>query len=237
MSDTSDISDMGRDDSVLAAEYALGLLSAEERGTAASRLAAEPALRADLRFWLSRLSSLDDGFAETAPPASAWAAIDKRLFAAASRQTGWWNSLALWRSFAGAAAAIAIVAVSLNVMGPRPDPNTFAAQLVAALSAQGSNVQVVALYNAQSGEVRLTALSGDKVADKDYQLWAIQGDAAPKSLGLIKIDARTDVKLPADVLAAFGPGTTLAISLEPLGGSPNAGPTGPVVAAGKAMPI
>jgi anti-sigma-K factor RskA len=236
MSDDSDISGMD-EDRVLAAEYALGLLSAEERARAAARLAAEPALRADLRFWLSRLSSLDGEFAETAPPASAWAGIERQLFAGAPGQGRWWDSLALWRSFAGAAAAIAIVAVGLNVMAPRPDPNAFAAQLVAALSAQGSNVQVVALYNATSGEVRLTALSGDKVPDKDYQLWAIEGDAAPKSLGLIKIDARNDVKLPADVLAQFGPGTTLAISLEPLGGSPKATPTGPVVAAGKATAI
>jgi len=236
MSDETDISGMS-EDSVLAAEYALGLLSADEHARAAARLRAEPALRRDLRFWQGRLSSLDDQFAESAPPASTWSGIEKRLFASGAQSTGWWNSLALWRSFAGAAAAIAIVAIGVNVMAPRPDPNAFAAQLVAALSAQGSNVQVVALYNAQSGEVRLTALSGDRVPDKDYQLWAIQGDAGPKSLGLIKIDARNDVKLPADVLASFGPGTTLAISLEPLGGSPKPVPTGPVVAAGKAMPI
>ena len=68
-------------------------------------------------------------------------------------------------------------------------------------------------------------------------IWAIEGSDAPKSLGLLKIDARNDVTLPADVLAKFGPGTTLAISLEPLGGSPNPTPTGPVVAAGKATPI
>jgi len=234
MSDESDISGMG-EDSVLAAEYALGLLSADEHARAAARLRAEPALRSDLRFWQGRLASLDDGFAETAPPPAAWTALERRLFA--ERRAPWWDSLMLWRSFAGVTAAIALVAIMINVMAPAPDPNAFAAQLVAALSAQGSNVQVVALYNAQSGEVRLTALSGDKVPDKDYQLWAIQGDAAPKSLGLIKIDARNDVKLPADVLAAFGPGTTLAISLEPLGGSPKATPTGPVVAVGKATAI
>jgi anti-sigma-K factor RskA len=39
------------------------------------------------------------------------------------------------------------------------------------------------------------------------------------------------------VLAGFGPGTTLAISLEPQGGSPTGLPTGPVVAAGKAAQI
>ena len=233
MSDEIDISGPSGDE-VLAAEYALGLLPEVEREAAAARLSREPALRAELRFWLGRFSSLDRGFAETPAPASAWASIERRLFA---QRRGAWESLALWRSLAGVAAAVAVVAIGLNVVTPRADPNAFAAQLVAALSAQGSNVQVVALYNAQSGEVRLTTLAGDKVPDKDYQLWAIQGSAAPESLGVIKIDARNDVKLPADVLAQFGPGTVLAISLEPLGGSPNAGPTGPVVAAGKATAI
>ena len=46
-----------------------------------------------------------------------------------------------------------------------------------------------------------------------------------------------DVKVAPDILVGFGEGTTLAITLEPKGGSPTAGPTGPVVAAGKALPI
>jgi anti-sigma-K factor RskA len=46
-----------------------------------------------------------------------------------------------------------------------------------------------------------------------------------------------DVKVSPDILAGFGPGTTLAISLEPKGGSKTGAPTGPVVAAGKAAQI
>ena len=209
MSDEIDISGPGGDE-ILAAEYALGLLPEVERESAAARLRQDPAMRADLRFWLHGFSSLDIGFAETPPPATAWPAIERRLFAS---RRGVWDSLALWRSLAGVAGAIAVLAIGLNLVTPRADPNAFAAQLVAALSAQGSNVQVVALYNADSGEVRLTTLAGDRVPDKDYQLWAIEGTGAPQSLGVIKIDARNDVKLPADVLAQFGPGTTLAISL------------------------
>jgi anti-sigma-K factor RskA len=236
MSDEIDIS--GSDEgSVLAAEYALGLLPADEYERTSAQLRGDAALRADLRFWTRRLSSLDAQFAETTPPAGVWPAIERRLFADQRQSASWWNSLTLWRSFAGAAAAIAIVAVSLNLMAPRTDPNAFAAQLVAALSAQGSNVQVVALYNANSGQVRLTTLSGDSVPDKDYELWAIEGSAAPKSMGVIKIGVRNDVAIKPDVLAGFGPGTTLAITLEQTGGSPTGAPQGPIVAAGKATQI
>ena len=235
MSDDSDITGSS-EDRFLVAEYALGLLKPDEYAALGARLRSDRALQADLRFWRGRLSSLDMQFAETPAPAATWSKLERRLFPAAAK-AGFWNSLAVWRSLSGAAAAIAVIAIGVNVMAPRPDANAFAAQLVAALNAQGSNVSVVALYNAQSGQVRLTTVSGEKVPDKDYQLWAIEGSDAPKSLGLLKIDARNDVTLPADVLAKFGAGTTLAISLEPLGGSPNPTPSGPVVAAGKATPI
>jgi anti-sigma-K factor RskA len=56
-------------------------------------------------------------------------------------------------------------------------------------------------------------------------------------MGVIPINQRVDVPVKADILAGFGPGVTLAISLEPKGGSPTGAPTGPVVAAGKATPI
>jgi anti-sigma-K factor RskA len=224
------------EDELLAAEYALGLLTPAEHATVGARLRADPALRADLRFWRARLASLDWGFAETPAPAAVWPRLERRLFAEPARG-GWWNSLALWRALSAAALAVAVVAIGIDLAMPRPDPNAFAAQLVAALSAQGSDVNVVALYNATTGQVRLTTISGTAVADKDYELWAIEGSNPPRSMGVIPVTQNVDVKITPDILAGFGPGTTLAISLEPKGGSKTGAPTGPVVAAGKAARI
>jgi anti-sigma-K factor RskA len=56
-------------------------------------------------------------------------------------------------------------------------------------------------------------------------------------MGVIPINASYDVKIAPEILAQFGPGTTLAISLEPKGGSKTGAPTGPVVAAGQAVKI
>jgi len=235
MSEDGDISGMD-EDSVRVAEYALGLLTPDEHTAMGTRLRADRLLRTELGFWRTRLAGLDAQFAETPAPAAVWQRIERRLFAG-SAPARWWNSLALWRGLSAAAAAVAVIAIGVNIATPRPDPNAFAAQLVAALSAQGSNVQVVALYNAQTGQVRLTTISGEAVPDKDYELWAIEGTNAPKSMGVIPINQRVDVPVKSDILAGFGPGVTLAISLEPKGGSPTGAPTGPVVAAGKATPI
>ena len=236
MSDDRDISGAG-EDGVLAAEYVLGVLPPDEYAAVGQRLRIDAALRADYRLWRNRLSTLDAQFAETPAPARVWTRIEQRLFASPAGQRGLWNSIGFWRSLSAAAALVAIVAIGVNVATPRPDPNAFAAQLVAALSAQGSNVSVVALYNASTGQLRLTTLSGDVVPDKDYELWAIEGSNPPKSMGVFPINQRVDMKLTSEELAGFGPGITLAISLEPKGGSTTGAPTGPVVAAGQVKPI
>jgi anti-sigma-K factor RskA len=235
MSEDGDIS--GHDEArLLAAEYVLGVLPPAEHAAVSARLGAEPALRAEVRFWRSRLARLDAQFAETPAPAAVWTRLEGRLFGR-DRGPGLWGSVAFWRSLSGVMAAIALLAIAINLAAPRPDPDAFAAQLVAALSAQGSNVQVVALYNATTGQVRLTTISGAAVPDKDYELWAIEGSKPPRSMGVIPIDRRVDVPVAPDILAGFGPGTTLAISLEPKGGSKTGAPTGPVVAAGQAKAI
>jgi len=235
MSDDSDITGHN-EDAFLVAEYALGLLKPDEYAALGARLRTDRALQADLRFWRGRLASLDGQFAETPAPAAVWSKLERRLFPATAK-AGFWDSLALWRGLSAAAAAIAVIAIGVNIVTPRPDANAFAAQLVAALNAEGSNVQVVALYNATTGQVRLTALSGDAVPDKDYELWAIEGSNAPKSMGVISISSRNDVKVAPDVLAGFGPGTVLAITLERKGGSPTGAPQGPIVAKGAATQI
>jgi anti-sigma-K factor RskA len=235
MSEESNIS--GPDgDSVLVAEYVLGLLPEAERDSLRARLKAEPALRADLAFWRGRLASLDTEFAEATAPAGVWPRIEQRLFTEQAR-SGWWNSLALWRGVAAGAFAVAAIAIAINVTTPRADPKAFAAELVAALHAEGSDVSFVALYNSGNGELRITPLSGDQPSDRDYELWAIEGEAAPRSMGVIAANARNDVKVAPDILVDFGEGTTLAVTLEAKGGSPTGGPQGPIDAAGKATQI
>jgi anti-sigma-K factor RskA len=152
-------------------------------------------------------------------------------------KSGWWNSLALWRSVAAGALAVAAVAVAVNLTAPKVDPKAFATELVAALAAEGSNVSFVALYNSASGELRVTPLSGDQPTDKDYELWAIEDGQAAKSMGVIAANSRNDVRISQDILIDFGAGTTLAVTLEAKGGSPTGVAQGPIVALGKATQI
>lgn len=227
------------DDQILVAEYALGLLDDGEHANVAHRIATEPPLAADLRLWRMRLSTLDNEFAAEPAPARTWGRIERRLFGAerAEKKVGWWSSLPMLRGLVITGHVLAAAAIGyVLIQPPRLDPQMFANQLVAALSEQGSSVSFVALYNPMTGSVRLTSLSGAAVPDKDYELWAIQGSNAPVSMGVVPIDQRSDVKMPA-MPEAFSAGTVLAITLEQKGGSPTGAPQGPIVAKGAATAI
>lgn len=237
MSDDSTSTGSGsEEDRVLVAEYVLGLLAPAEHARVGARIASEPSLMTEQRLWRLRLAALDREFAEVPAPAGVLSRAETRLFGR-EEKSGVWNSLALWRSIAAGGIAVAAIAIGFNVLTPRVDPKLFAEQLVAALQEEGSGVSFVALYDPTTASVRLTALSGAEVPDKDYELWAIEGSNAPISMGVIPVTSRIDVKIAPEVLAGFGEGTVLAVTLEQKGGSPTGAPQGPIVAKGAATLI
>jgi anti-sigma-K factor RskA len=224
-------------DRLLVAEYALGLLDAVEHERLSQRLAIEPELRRELSLWRLRLSSLDDEFAEAPAPAGVLERVEARLFpsAATPRRVGLWESLAFWRGLAAAGFAVAVVAVGFNLFVPRPLPT--GEELVAALEAEGSSLKLVAFYDQRAGTVRIAALSGAAVPGKDYELWAIRGASPAVSMGVIPVDSKSDIRLTDALKRDLAPGTVLAVTLEPKGGSPTGVATGPIVAKGVAIPI
>ena len=112
------------------------------------------------------------------------------------------------------------------VPAPAPPPVAAPAPLVAVLHPEGAK-PFGAVYDRAAHEVRVAG--GLAVpTGRDAELWAIGADGVPRALGLLARDGAGRVRVPAGVTE----GVTLAISIEPLGGSPKATPTGPVVATG-----
>lgn len=217
------------------AEYVLGLLGPKAHAAMTDRIEQSQELQRERDFWVQRFAYLDNQVDPVSPPAHLFSNLETRLFGEQKR-TSFWDSLALWRSIAAGALAVAAVAVGFTLLQPRPDSGALATQLVAALQAEGSDVEFVALYDG-TGAVRLTSLSGHSVPGSDYELWAIQGGRDPISMGVIPVDARSTVELSDAVRTGWGEGSVLAITLEPQGGAPNGVPTGPVVAQGAVTKI
>ena len=63
----------------------------------------------------------------------------------------------------------------------------------------------------------------------DYELWILRDDGVPFSLGVLPQTGQSQNTLTAEAIDALGRGDTLAVSLEPPGGSPTSAPTGPVL--------
>ena len=218
----------------LVAEYVLGLLDSAEHDRVGRLIENDPALRTERDFWTTRFAALNREYEDVPVPGHLINAIEARAFGDVVRAKGaakFWDSLMVWRGIAAGALAVAVIAVGFNVLQPAPTSSVLATQLVAALEEEGSNVKFVALYDG-AGNVRLTALSGDAVPDKDFELWAIQGGNNPVSMGVIPVNARSAVSVPADVMKGLGEGSVLAITLEAKGGSTDGAPHGPIVAKG-----
>lgn len=227
----------GSDDDALASEYVLGVLDADERRHCAERIARDAGFALRVAEWENRLAGLNEGFEENVPPAGIKAAIDARLFAPAPSAEpdglrAVWASLAFWRILSGTALAALVVLMALivarpDLSGPGPGPT-----LVAALAAEDSDARFLALYDGAGRTLRIRRLAGDLPDDRDHELWLIAEGADPVSLGLVGTADAAPRTVPDDLRVAFAEGVTLAVSLEPKGGSTTGAPTGPVVALG-----
>lgn len=225
--------DTGVPEDVAAAELALGLLEGEERGAALRRVLAEPGFAAQVEWWRSRLAVLFDLWPEQAAPPHLAARIETSLDGTPAPALT--NRFA-WPALAAVTSAIA-ASLLLFVM-VRPEPTVPVSQpipvarptsvLVAMLGDAKS--PVAAVYDPANGALRVAA--GPGVPDaRVAELWVIGGDGVPHSLGLLS--GRPTSLAPKGVdRSRITPGATLAISVEPLGGSPTGLPTGPVVATG-----
>jgi anti-sigma-K factor RskA len=222
---------MTAEDQATAAELALGLSEAEERAAALRRALAEPGFAAAVEEWRARFAALFAAYPEVEPPA--W--IERRLIGITDGARRWrWATGAA--SLLAASFALALVLQPADVPTPAPQPRptvappvTFAAAMT---PAEGDRAAAfAALFDASRGQVRVPTRI-DVPADRVAQLWRIGADGVPHSLGLLAARGTTALTLNATDRAALAAGATLAISIEPLGGSPTKLPTGPVVATG-----
>lgn len=224
-----------RERSAQAGEYVLGTLTAEERRAFEQEAAADPALRREQHGWEARLAALALRLKPVSPRPVVWLGVLHRIGAdtPVSRAAPHW--VTTWASLATAASLVLGFGLYREATRPPPAPvvarvevpvpaQTFVALLQVPKSTMHWTVSVAPERNALA--VRAGGDVPEAAKDLDAELWLIT-DAGPVSLGVIPKTGEVHRALPAGL--AFASGGTVAVSLEPRGGSPTGQPTGPVV--------
>lgn len=210
----------------LAAQYVLGTLRGAARRRFERLCQQESAALIAVRRWEDNLIDLAAAITPVRPPASVWRGVQQRLGHGATRgregRSGWW-SRTQWAMAAGVAMLVAAVTWWTMVAQP--------AQLIATIADQ----QQAQLWRIEAtsarGELRVAALAAlQPDARHAYELWALpESGGAPVSLGLMPQSGRSSLRLSEAQRLALASAAQVAVSLEPLGGSPTGAPTGPVL--------
>jgi anti-sigma-K factor RskA len=214
-------------DELSAAEYALGVLAGAERATAAQRVARDRAFAALVAAWEERFAPWAAEIREVAPPPQAWERIAAQLPGAEQRGPRFWQSLVFWRSFGIVSAlAAACLAVLLYLSSGSQQVALFA-------SIEGSGERIfVAAIDAKRAAIAVVPATYRADPTRVPELWLIPSGGKPLPLGVLPADRPTQVAIPAAIADQVRRGATLAVSLEPPGGSPTSQPSGPVIGSG-----
>lgn len=221
------------------AEYVLGVLDADARAEVAHEVLVSGEAATAVALWQRRLMPLADTIGDVTPAPYVWARIHDALqLDAPARVTprkGLWDNLQLWHWLGIGASALA-VALLVVVSLPRPTPTpavVSAGYMAATIQQDNGSTGWTATMDLQ--HARMVVVPATPVAfaqDRAPELWLIPAGGKPISVGMIARDKPTTLVLDPALLAQLGPNAALAVSVEPIGGSPTGQPTGAVIAKG-----
>jgi anti-sigma-K factor RskA len=213
----------------LCGEYLVGTMRGRPRRRFERALKQEPLVAARLAYWQRIYAPRPSNEMRVQPDPKTWRRLENELGLAQFKKP-WWRRLGLWRLWATGATAALVVLVGMQIqqyeaprqlvevarLGTKEQPGT----VTASLSKDHQFLELRAARPVEAGPAQ------------SYELWLIPKEGgAPLSLAVLgRLDARLVV--PEGHRRRLQAGATLAISVEPAGGSPTGAPTGPVILVG-----
>ena len=236
------------DRDLLAAEYALRLLDGRDFDEARALSERDAGFAAAVAAWDERFAPMFDAIEPLDVDASVWtriaAAIGRgggdgaEIIALRRRATRWRNVAGLVTAMA---AALALIVVPNVIRPDRPAPvapvTRGAPTMMAKMISEDRATAFVVAYQPDTRELIVTPAIASLPAGKDHELWVIGASGVPVSLGVVDDAAPTRMVVPAAKLAELQASATMALTVEPDGGSPTGQPTSAPVAAGPLVKI
>lgn len=205
----------------LAADYAIGLMPPTACRRFEQLLLEDSELRAELAQWQDSLISLNEPLTEQPVPDRVWRGVTARIDPQTAQlpvTRPFWSGLRVT-----IAACSLVAAIALGVIYNR-DEVRYGATL------RSADAQSWMSIEAHENYLKLKPLALAKIEkNRSLEMWVIPSDGKPVSLGVVPPSGDGEIKLGSAQKALIGESITLAISLEPEGGSPTGRPTGPVL--------
>ncbi len=237
-----------RDNSMIAAEYALGLLEGEELMSARGKAASDETFAESKAWWDHKFAPLTDEIAGIEPSPQVWARISIEVNGGAattgaevidlqSRLRHWQWTAAITSAAAAILVAVMVFAPGSGLLAPpnAADAPQLAASdpLVAQVPIGETGLRLDVTYVPESEQMLIGAIGLIADGVHDHELWLVPADgSALQSLGVVTPGEVLAMELPEDVTRNLGDGVELVLTREPIGGKPNGQDAGPVVAQG-----
>jgi anti-sigma-K factor RskA len=201
----------------LAAEYVLGTLRGPARRRFEKWRATNPLVQERCRFWEENLMQLAKGVRPIRPPPRVWEGIRARLHLTIReprRRPG--------RMLAIAASVLLVAGLSALLYWRSFGPGKLV-EVATISTPTGSQVWKVDVYSG-----RLIVHAGElppHPTDRDFELWALPTGGKPVSLGVLPTTGTAQRTLTTVQQQALANAALVAVTVEPLGGSPTGQPT------------
>ena len=217
---------------MLSAEYIFGTLKGAARRRFEQLIRQKPVWAQTLNWWEAHMHLLADTVPAVSPPNKVWKNIEAQLFNRKATQHNAW-----WKNWAFASTALATGLAILLVIQTPQSLNDSKPAAVALLATEKSEAGWLLNETKKSDtDVTINAIALASLqlkADNAFELWLLPADKSkPISLGLLPQQGNNLFKVPKDVIPLMATGL-LAVSLEPVGGSPTGQPTGAVLYKGR----
>jgi len=200
----------------LAGEYVLGTLAGAERTAFEARLRNDAAAMRAVATWASHLQPLADAVTPAIPPTDLWQRIRREVGLPTHAKV----RAPMWIAAAVAAAVVAIAFLFPDLLF-RPEVNGVA-QLA---SPQGGAPAFVVSVLDDQEKLLIRAATVAPMPGNSYELWVVPQTGAPISLGVVEQAGETERNVAEPLRPLLTTGATLAVSLEPVGGSTTGAPT------------